>query len=404
MTTKKSIEFSLPKINSSYINDWLKTLNISSSHVWDRFGKNYCNGIDGWIFSDQEIRQAAKNNQLMHMDYEFGQICSLKCFYCFREEDNRDGIKGKDYPMTFSQWENVLDQACDLGLKSIKLLGQGELTESRNFFQALEAIHKRGITPLLFTAAHVIGNDRQCKHLHGIEGEDFCKKLYDLGASVMVKVNSFDPQEQDRIVGHTGYTEKRNLGLKRLLESNFAEHNPTRLGLEVAMMNTDKDELEDIYNLKFHLNVYIDLDPFMPCGLTKDPDSLSFELSYEDKIDMYRRVYSNNINYGVPFRGISPYAGGQVCSQLGFGLYVNLYGKVFPCPGSHEELGDISQSSLKDIFLTNPARKTYQNKLDHGCPFREESGILKLGWENEVRGKISHLINYPNLFKLSLEE
>lgn len=395
-------KFQLPLINSPYIRAWMNDLGIDSNHVWSRFGAGFCNGIDGWIFTDEDIRAAADNGRLMHLDFEFGQNCSLNCIYCFRTADLRDGEKNAT--MTFSQWEDVLDQASDLGLSSIKLLGQGELTENRDFLRAIEAIHQRGIKTLLFTAAHILGDDIQCQRIHGMDGDALCQRLYELNASVMVKVNSFEPALQDSIVACPGYTVKRNLGLKRLLHAGFADHNPTRLGLEVAMMKTSKDELEDIYNLKFHYNVYIDLDPFMPCGLTKEPGGLDFELSYSDKMELYRRVYANNIRFGVPFRGISPYAGGQVCSQLGFGLYVNLYGKAYPCPGSHQELGNIYGQSLKEIFDANAFRRNYAGRLDHGCPFREESGILHPGWEGELQQALAPLIQHPHLFQLKLEE
>lgn len=383
--TMVSTDKPLPVIASPHLRNWLEESQVKRVPIWRTFGADFRNGIDGWIFTDDEIRAAARDGRLLHLDYEFGTGCSLRCCYCFRAEDARDG---SDRPMSFEKWENVVEEAAGLGLKSVKLLGQGELMEHKQFFRVIEAFSQRGITPLLFTAAHVIGDDELCRKIHGMDGVSACRRLYELGASVMVKVNSFVPEIQDRIVGRQGYTEKRNRGLERLIAAGFTDHNPTRLGLEVAMMRPGKEELVDIYNLKFMLNVYIDLDPFMPCGLTREAENLEFELTFDEKMEFYRAVYENNIRFGAPFRGVSPYAGGQVCSQLGYGLYVNVYGKVFPCPGAHQELGDVANSSLKSIFETAESRKQYLGRLDHGCPFREDSGILQPGWEDGIRSHI----------------
>ncbi len=391
--------FSTPEIRSNHLRAWYEELRFSSGTTWQRFGPAHINGIRGWIFSDEEIQAAAENDLLLHLDYEWGRSCSLRCSYCFRTDDVRDGKK----PLSLDAWTDVIDQAKRLGLKSVKLLGQGELTEQKRFLEAMQRLADRSIETLLFTAGHVIGDDERCERIHGMTGEALARVLYELGLSIMVKVNSFDPARQDAIVGSSGYTGKRNLALSRLLEAGFADHNPTRLGLEVAMMGGDKDELEDIYNLKSLLNVYIDLDPFMPCGRTRDDEILTSELSYDDKLDLYSRVYTNNVRYGVPFRGISPYAGGQVCSQLGYGLYVNLYGNVYPCPGSHEDLGSVSEESLKSIFMRSATRRRFLGSRDHGCPYREEAGILRPEWEERVRETIAPLVADSELFQLRVD-
>ena len=391
--------FETPEITSRFVKEWYDSIDVDKTPSWLRYGAGLANGIAGWIFSDKEIEDAGKSGSLIHLDYEFGRACSLRCAYCFRTEDERDGEK----PMPFEKWESVLRECKDLGLKSVKLLGQGELTEHRDFLRAMETISNMGITPLLFTAAHIFADDEKCMRIHGMTGQQLADRLYEMGASVMVKVNSFNPEIQDGIVRVKGYTEKRNKGLERLLKAGFAKHNPTRLGLEVAMMKPDAAELIDIYNLKFLLNVYIDLDPFMPCGLTKEAEKLDFEFDIDEKMEIYKTVYRNNIKYGMPFRGISPYAGGQVCSQLGYGLYINLYGKVYACPGAEKQLGDVNQSSVAEIFRNSAITSSFRCNKDHGCPFREASGILYPKWEDDVRDAIRAEISDSDLFQLTLE-
>ena len=348
----------------------------------EKQGKNYINAIQGWEFSDETIKSAARASKLLHLDYEFSVNCSLDCCYCFRKNDNRDNGK----ILSFNEWSHVLNEAKELGVTSIKFLGAGELTENKNFFKAMEYTSNLEITPLIFTAANVIGDDNLSRKYHGMSGAEMAKKLYDMGCSIMVKANSFNPEIQDKIVGVKGYSEKRDEGLRRLINAGFNNHNPTRLGLEVAMMRTEPGELFEIYKLKEALNLYIDLDPFMPCGNTKTIEkSNPFDISLDEKIELYKKVYSFNEEVGIPFRGVSPYAGGQECSQLGYGLYINIMGEIFPCPGSHYFLGNVRGKNLEELWKKNSFAMKYSGALSHGCPFREEAGVLYPGWEKDVR-------------------
>lgn len=367
--------------------------------------KNYINAIAGWYFTDTEIQDAAKSKKMMHLDFEFGLNCSLNCEYCFRKNDNRDNVHSEtnrekpdstsngnvllEKPLSFEEWKNILVQARNLGVKSIKLIGAGELMEHKKFFEAIEFVQNLGITPLIFTAAHVIGDDELAIKYHGMNGEAMANRLYNLGASIMVKVNSFDAKIQDYIVGVKGYSRKRDIGLRRLIKRGFNNSNPTRLGLEVAMMKTKSDELIEIYKLKAVLNLYIDLDSFMPCGATENPElSKNFDTTLSEKLHLYEQVYKFNILNNIPFGTPSPYAGGQACSQLGYGLYVNIRGEAFPCPGSHEWLGNTREQNLKEIWKSNPVKETFLGSLSHGCPYREKAGTLYVGWENDIIKKI----------------
>lgn len=351
----------------------------------EKLGGDYINALDGWYFTDDEILNAVENDKMIHLDYEFGDNCSLKCYYCFRTNDERD----RGTLLNSKDWEQVLVQSKELGLKSVKLLGAGELTENKKFFSAIETIVDLDIKPVLFTAAHVIGDDVLANKYHGMSGAEMAQKLKDLNVSVMVKVNSFDSSIQDQIVGVSGYSKKRNDGLRKLLESGLNQSNPTKLGLEVAMMRTNIGELEDIYKLKEALNLYIDLDPFMPCGNTRTVElSNLFDLSVEEKMKLYESVYLMNLKANIPFRGISPYAGGQECSQLGYGLYINVRGDVFPCPGAHTHMGNVKETSLSEIWKNNTTKSKYRGYLTHGCPYREESGILYKGWEKDITDSI----------------
>jgi len=212
------------------------------------------------------------------------------------------------------------------------------------------------------------------------------KKLLRLGVSVMVKVNSFIPEIQDTIVGSKGFTKDKDECLRRLLDTGFNKTNPTRLGLETSIMRTSPGELMEIYKLGSMLNMYINLNCFMPCGLTKNNKlTKRFDISRKDKFDLFKKVYKFNIDFGIPFRDVSPFAGGDPCSHLGYGLYVNSRGYAFCCCSGDDCIGHIRKNTIKQIWAKNPYKRKYKGCLSHGCPFRDKSNVMIDDWENKLR-------------------
>ena len=86
------------------------------------------NGIRGWYFDPETVEEANLEGQLLTLDYEFGSACGLRCIYCYRTEDSRD----EDHLLLpFDEWKRVFDDAKDLGVKSMKLIGGGEIPEEK---------------------------------------------------------------------------------------------------------------------------------------------------------------------------------------------------------------------------------------------------------------------------------
>ena len=65
------------------------------------------------------------------------------------------------------------------------------------------------------------------------------------------------------------------------------------------------------------------------------------------------KIYSFNAENGIKHEGISSYCGGHICSQLGYAMYINVWGEVFDCPASKHKLGNI-KSSFSNITCGVP--------------------------------------------------
>jgi len=98
------------------------------------------------------------------------------------------------------------------------------------------------------------------------------------------------------------------------------------------------------------------------------------------------RTYKLNQEYEIAFNGISPYFGGDPCSQLPNGLYLTLSGKVLTCCGGDEEIGNVREKTLRQIFEENPHRG--KDCIYHTCPYRNKKGIMTASFIQEVEKEL----------------
>ncbi|MBU1703941.1 MAG: radical SAM protein [Nanoarchaeota archaeon] len=354
------------------------------------FGDTFVNGIKHWWFPNDKVKQSYSSDQLMILDLEFGSKCGLRCDYCYRTDDKRDVTPNGDF--TLDEWKNLIDQAADMGVKAVKLIGAGEFFEEKEFMPALRYLTDKGIKAVLFTAGYVLDDEEKTKRLHGMTPDEIIDYLYENNHTIFIKADSFRKEVMDSLVHRPGFTESRNKVLIKLIKRGFTNETPTRLGFEVQVNIHNYNELTDIDRLKYYLNIYSDMVTSMPCGLyylTK-ANGNSIDLTIEQKRQLYLGIYRQNIEYDIPFDRISPFIGGLCCTQLGNGLYINVKGEVYSCPGFFENLGSIRNSSLKEIWLNHKKRKIYQTK-GYICPPRQDSGItpteLYLETERQINRK-----------------
>jgi MoaA/NifB/PqqE/SkfB family radical SAM enzyme len=243
------------------------------------------------------------------------------------------------------------------------------------------------VTPSIFTKGHVIGSDTLVKKLYsgyGIStGEELVRELKQVEASILLGFNSFDTEIQDRMVGSMNpkaklrnYTEIRNRALELLVEAGFNKFNPTHLCLAVNPVTKENySEVLAIYKWARVRNLYPIVCPTMISGRCAREDVWKrITPTGEDIIDLYTKIYEFNIEKRIQTleqikeEGVSAYAGGHPCNQIGCGMYVTVTGTVLRCPGDDTTLlGNIWNESLKDIWLRSENCRR-SGSFNCGCP------------------------------------
>lgn len=372
------------------------------------FPRDFVNDVNGWgSFSKQILRDNI--GKLLSLDIDYGTVenCSLNCPHCFRKNNKAD-TDGDGFHKLIDHRKmlELIKEAKKLGLRSVKFLGAGEPFEAEtlksgtqpqleqrskdrsppefHFLEFLRELKKLDIVPSIFTKGHVIGSNRLVRKYYsryGIStGEQLVEELKKVNASILLGFNSFRTEIQDEMVGSLSanakvknYTKKRNRALKLLVKAGFNKFNPTRICLAVnPITERNYDEAFEIYEWARVRNLYPIICPTMISGRCADEKVWRKITPPPEKIaDLYTKIYKFNIGKGIQTlsqikdEGVSAYAGGHPCNQIGCGMYVTVTGTVLRCPGDDVTmLGNVWKESLTDIWLKS---ENYRRSGEYNC-------------------------------------
>lgn len=339
----------------------------------NQFPSDFINDVNGWNFTQKELHD--NKGKILTLDIDLGNTCSLNCPHCFRRTAVLDKVQRK---MTFEETKALIIEAKKLGLRSVKFLGAGEPFENVRFVEFLRFLKSQEIIPIIFTKGHVIGDDKlaaRYNHHYGINsGVELVEELNRVNASITLGFNSFDTKIQEKMVGEiSGYVEKRDLALTRLVKGGLNQSNPTRICIGSNPVTLENyDEILSIYKWGMERNLYVLVTPTMVGGRACDWKNIT--PTKEKIIDLYTKIYKFNLERGIQtikqleVEGISAYAGVRPCNQIACGMYVTLSGKILRCPGNDTTiLGNIFEKTLEEIWVKSENFKR-AGTFNCGCP------------------------------------
>lgn len=295
--------------------------------------------------------------------------CPWNCTFCFTEDpSNKLGFKRRLLgEMSIEQKLQLIDDIAALGARSINFVGAGEPTIDKDFWPMLERMQSLGIVPIVYTEATLRLRDPA-----------FVQRLYELGATVVVKVNSLaNPEYQNAIVRGDAsrkparadnYFEQRAEAIQLLIETGFADHDPTRLAFDTIISKQNVGEVLDIHRYARQNNIFVLFINYLPSG--RSSDALHDALTQEEQFEVFRQIAEvDRAEFGLEHDSIYPYSGGTPCTIRGLGLYIKIRGTVWDCPGELESLGDLRKESIKEIWQRAwPITASF----DGGCAPRDD--------------------------------
>jgi len=308
----------------------------------------------GWDFSEEEVERAVRGNSMLLLDMETSNVCNLRCPYCYR--DVYGGKQKLDFEMTIEERRSVIDQAKELGCRTMKIAGAGEPLLDPLFWEQIGYAISKGMNVVFFTNGIALK-------------EKVVEKLSGLNVSVILKFNSDNAETEDRLVGLPGYAISRKAAFSLLTKYGFNKTTPTRMGIDTVITKFNMDEILGLFQYFRDNNIFPIIKPFMPLGgalRVKD-----WEVSREEALQLFRESKQiDKQRYGIDYEFSFTYMGAP-CDQRRYALYVDITGNAYVCTGSRNLLGNIRKDKLKDIW-DKPELKRMRQQRYSNCTPREQ--------------------------------
>jgi radical SAM protein with 4Fe4S-binding SPASM domain len=283
----------------------------------------------GLEFSQEEIAEARARNGLLSMELELSRACNLRCIYCYA---------GSGLPLqnelTLDEIYSAIDQAVALGARKIIVLGGGEPLLYKDLFKVIDYIQARGITADLFTNGMLVTPEK-------------ARALYERKVSVVIKMNSRNPEIQDRLAGQAGAFTAIDQGLQNLLAAGYPDEEHT-LGVETIVCRQNFDELPElwIWARKLGIIPYVEMMTLQGRA-TEHPELEVPMVEIRSLFEQLARIDAEHFgNFWTPH---PPLAASQ-CARHEYSCTVTSVGDVQPCPGVSVTAGNIREHTLIEIL------------------------------------------------------
>jgi MoaA/NifB/PqqE/SkfB family radical SAM enzyme len=285
---------------------------------------------------------------------ELSQSCDHRCKNCFQATEK--GVDKDPDNLKRKQLLDVVNHSIDLGVNEIGIPGAGEPFHPANrrlLLALLDNNFARGVHTTIFTHA-------------GFLNPELIEKLesYKDKITLLIKLNTFDPKQQDWFDDVTGYGKKRNEILGTLIGQRF--NDGQRLGIVTSVMNFNFNQLPEIFRWCRTHNIVIDIDPILTRGRgINNP----FSVSGEHLLKLYQMLSRiDAVEFDKHWEPTSNYVGALSCDRYRHHLYVTKTGIVHPCVGSTGIiLGSVREKSLEEMWDSPEMRIIRERKHTGKC-------------------------------------
>jgi radical SAM protein with 4Fe4S-binding SPASM domain len=193
------------------------------------------------------------------------------------------------------------------------------------------------------------------------------RKLISSGVNVILKMNSFKEDIQDRLTGVSGSYKIIQAALGNLKQAGYP-YNGTFLGISTIICKQNIDEIVPLWQWLRDQKIVPYFEIITPQGeaiknnwLDVDPERLGEVFHKISEID--------NKLYGKQWQPQPPLVGSR-CLRHQFSCLVTAYGYVMPCVGVTIPVGNIRERTLKDIIKDSEViadLRDYQKTIKGPC-------------------------------------
>lgn len=300
------------------------------------------------------IQEAAQRNRLLTMEIEFGLRCNFNCPYCYvPQSDHYDG------ELNIDEIQDTILQGKALGAQKIIILG-GEPTIYPHIKEMIEFIHGQHLEVEMFTNGSGVS-------------PDFAKFLCDHRVRVVLKMNSFNEQLQDKLAGKKGAYGIIHTALGALKDAGYPS-DEAFLAVSTVICRPNLPELPKFWQWLREQ----DIAPYFEI-ITPQANALNNRWLFVEPPEIHELFQAlSDIDaqtYGIQWEPQPPLVGNRCLRHL-FSCLVNSTGEVMPCVGLNLSIGNIRRTPLKEILSNSQVRedlKNYRHTIKGPCGTCEKS-------------------------------
>lgn len=288
----------------------------------------------------KEVEGAIKEGSLLTIDLELSRRCNLRCIYCYS-----NGGEALEQELSFGEICGLIDQAIDLGIKRVSIVGGGEPLIYPDFFRIAGYLKEKGMPTVVFTNGTAIT-------------EEVAVRLSEFELAVVVKLNSFDNEIQDYLAGGIKGTLKKIIqGIQNLLDAGYTE-NGLHLGIETVVCRQNIKELPIIWLWARKRKIIPYFETLTPQGRARSHDlevpAKEIRELFETLSEIDRKYFGYNWEPKPPIAALT-------CNRCYYSCLVTSNGNVTPCAGVDITVGNIRNESLLSILKNSSLMNGLRN-------------------------------------------
>jgi MoaA/NifB/PqqE/SkfB family radical SAM enzyme len=262
------------------------------------------------------------------IDMNLNNACNLRCQHCFTNSPKGEHAKDR---LSLEKIAEIADQAHELGIFEWDLQGGELLLQPEFLFETLRAIKTHRFYMYVTTNGFFMT-------------QEIADTLASLGVNrVSVSIDSIDPEVHDKFRGRKDSWRRAINALEMVQNAGMHPY----LNITVGHYNAKSDDVKALLDLSKEKRYTTLVNVATPSGMWQKLSEIMVDDEDKAHLIQMRKEYKNIMrNLWNPFD--MDREGVIGCNTVNR-LYITPLGDVLPCPYVHIKIGNIFESSLKEI-------------------------------------------------------
>jgi MoaA/NifB/PqqE/SkfB family radical SAM enzyme len=266
--SKKDIEKTIS--NNALIDYSFRNSNLLNPKIKEKFD----------VLSPKELNsqlEEAKKESVLELALNITPSCNAACGICYTS--SKSIRLKKQQTINIEQSKEIINQAVDLGAKSLFISGTGEPTLDPRIFDILHHAKNKGMDSYVFVNGITLSNDNEAEKYWGVSAIELVARFKETETYIAPKLWSLKPTKFEQMTGTLGkykFVNMNGLIVPRIFE-NFEKlsYPKEKIIVNMAVTTQNFDEVDDIVNFCLDKGYKIFIEEFVQTGRGKNKSHLS---------------------------------------------------------------------------------------------------------------------------------